>query len=191
MNKVVGMILFGLIVLTNQVSGQFQGIVVQGGLSSAFSKDPIVTPNGHGHYGWTVGADARLLDGDLYFIIGGQYHSTSLIGTSTPNPFGKNDWSYTVGRFGLGFSLWRISERITLRSKALIAINFINKYPSVGLPVGYDRINDSFAGVGSGLGLTVGKLEFDLDYQHGILTAFFEKPDTKFNIFSLTGGFRF
>jgi hypothetical protein len=189
MGRILGMVLIGLFVMSNNVSAQFQGVVVQGGLSSAFSRDPKVTPNGQGHYGWMLGADMRLLEGDLYFILGGQYHSTSLLASSTPNPFGKGDWAYTVGRFGVGFSLWRISEKIALRSKLLVCINFNSKIPDTGLP--YEKVNDSFAGVGSGIGLTLGKLELDIDYQYGLLNAYFEQPNTKFDIISLGAGFRF
>jgi hypothetical protein len=170
---------------------QFQGLVVQGGLSSAFSRDGVVTPNGQGHYGWTIGADARMLDGGLYFIMGGHYHSTTLASQSSPNPFGKHDWAYVVGRFGVGFTLVRITEKIALRSKLLAAINFNTKFPSAGLNADYNRINDSFAGVGTGLGLTLGHLEFDLDYQYGVLNAYYKKPDTNFDLFSLVAGFRF
>lgn len=60
---------------------QTQGLVIQTGLTSGFSKDNNVTKSGEAHYGWMVGADARILEGGMYFIIGGQYHQTSLIST--------------------------------------------------------------------------------------------------------------
>ncbi len=187
----IGIVILFLSIFSYKVQGQFQGLVVQAGYSAAFSKDINVTPSGQGHYGWTVGADARLLDGDLYFIMGGHYHSTNIVSSTSPNPFGKHDWGYVVGRFGMGFSLWRISEKVAIRSKLLGCINFNSKIPSSGFISGYEKINDSFAGVGSGLGLTLGKLEIDLDYQYPILNTYFEKPDSKMTILSLVGGIRF
>jgi hypothetical protein len=74
------LIFYCLIYIAVQSShAQTQGLVVQAGLTSAFSKDKNITRSGEGHYGWMVGGDARILEGGMYFIIGGQYHQTSLI----------------------------------------------------------------------------------------------------------------
>ncbi|MBL0098864.1 MAG: hypothetical protein IPP49_01465 [Saprospiraceae bacterium] len=76
------------------VFSQAPGLVVQTGLTAAYSKDGNVTKANQGHYGWMVGADARILDGDLYFIVGGQYHQTSLASTASPSFFSKNDFKF-------------------------------------------------------------------------------------------------
>ncbi len=189
--KNFSLVLLFLSTVSYQVAAQFQGLVVQTGYSSAFSKDKNITPDGQGHYGWTVGADARLLEGDLYFIMGGHYHSTNIKASASRNPFGKHDWGYIVGRFGMGFSIWQIAENLTLRSKVLACINFNVKVPPSGFEPGYEKINDSFAGVASGLGVTFGMFEFDFDYQYPLLGSYFEKPDSKMTIISLVGGVRF
>lgn len=173
------------------VKGQAPGLVVQAGLSSAFSQDDNVTPSGQGHYGWVIGADARLLDGNLYFIMGGQYHRLNLNAISGPNPFGGKDWGVMTGRFGIGFNFLRLHERLALRSKLLCSINFNQDFDQAKLVAPYNKLNDSFLGVGTGLGVTLGKLEFDLDYQYGLLNAYNKQSESKFNMLSITAGFRF
>jgi hypothetical protein len=177
--------------ISSGLKSQAPGLVVQAGLSSAFSQDKNITPSGQGHYGWVVGVDARLLEGGLYFIMGGQYHRLNLVADSSPNPLNNKDWGILTGRFGLGFNFWRIHERLALRSKLLCSINFNQDFDTNKLEAPYDKVNDSFLGVGTGLGLTLGILEIDLDYQYGVLNAYYKQKDTNFNMISLTGGVRF
>ncbi len=60
-----------ILVIASMVNakGQAPGIVIQSGLTAAYSKDFKITKGNEMHYGWMVGADARLLEGDMYFII--------------------------------------------------------------------------------------------------------------------------
>jgi hypothetical protein len=188
------LIFFCLIYIAVETShAQTQGLVVQAGLTSAFSKDKNITRSGEGHYGWMVGGDARILEGGMYFIIGGQYHQTSLIST-TKADFFKNDWQILMGRAGFGFNVINFSERIVLRSKILGSVNFIIDTTSEGLPVdGYrgKDLNDSFLGATTGVGLTLGSIDIDLEYQYGIMNAIYKKPDTKFGFITLMAGFHF
>ena len=181
------------ILLIETAHTQTQGLVIQTGLTSGFSKDNNVTRSGEAHYGWMVGADARILEGGMYFIIGGQYHQTSLISTKKADFF-KNDWQILMGRGGFGFNVINFSERIVLRSKILGSVNFIMDTTSEGLNVdGYrgKDVNDSFLGATTGVGLTLGSFDVDIEYQYGILNAFYKKPDTKFGFITQMAGFHF
>jgi len=174
------------------LNGQAPGLVIQGGVTSTFSKDPFITNDGEAHYGWLVGADARILDGDLYFVVGGQYSNTSLRSSSDPNFFVKRDWTQLAGRFGIGFNLWRLSEKVSFRSKLLGSINFLIDAPKDALLVpGYQKLNDSYLGAVSGLGLTIGMFDFDLEYQYGLINAYQAQPKSKFSGISLLAGFHF
>ncbi len=171
---------------------QSPGIAVYTGLTSIYAKDRQVTEKGELHYGWLVGADARIIEGDLYFIVGGQYINTSLHSSSKPDFFKNNNFNIVGGRLGLGFNIAHIGDFGVIRSKILGSINFISKYPDGGLDIdGYRELNNSFMGILTGLGYTMGILEFDLEYQYGIFNAFYKQPDTKFNGFTLTAGIHF
>ncbi len=172
--------------------GQAPGIVIQSGLTAAYSKDFNITKGNEMHYGWMVGADARLLEGDMYFIIGGQYHRTGLMSTASPDFFKNNDWALFHGRCGVGFNIFRISENIIFRSKILGSINFLLDAPKDALNIPeYKEINDSSLGAVTGLGVTIGSFDIDLDFQYGIINAYKEKPKSTFDIWTLMAGFHF
>jgi hypothetical protein len=176
----------------NQVCGQSPGLVIQGGVSASYSKDPNITNSGQAHYGWMLGADGRLLDGNIYFIIGGQYHQTNLVSTSLSKIFSEKDWQILMTRFGLGFNVITFSERLALRSKLLGSINFILDSPEDGLKIpGYTKVNDSYLGITTGVGITIGSIDLDLDYQYGIINAIYQQPKSTFDSLTLMAGFHF
>ncbi|MCZ2102036.1 MAG: hypothetical protein LC107_10925 [Chitinophagales bacterium] len=174
------------------IYGQSPGVALYTGLTGVYSSDRQVTDKGDLHYGWLVGADARIVEGDLYFIIGGQYIKKSLHSTSSPSFFKDNDFTVLAGRLGLGFNILHIGNYGVLRSKVLGSVNFVSKSPDNGLNIdGYKELNNSYMGILTGLGYTLGIFELDLEYQHGIFNAFYKQPDTKFNGFTLTAGVHF
>ncbi|KXK37815.1 MAG: hypothetical protein UZ09_BCD002001914 [Bacteroidetes bacterium OLB9] len=174
------------------INAQNPGLVIYGGLSAMASKDKTITPSGHFHYGWLAGADVRLLDGDLYFLIGGQYQKSSIFSSSSPDFFSKRDLTLANGRLGMGFNIVHFSERVALRSKLLASINFVMEGPKEGLnKPGYNKLNDSFLGGVTGLGLTLGAFDFDLEYQYGVINAFYQQKNSTFSGISLLAGFHF
>jgi hypothetical protein len=170
---------------------QSPGFVIQAGLTASYAKNANITKANQGHYGWMIGADARILEGDLYFLAGGQYHKTDVQSTSSPDFF-KNDWTVIMGRAGLGFNLLHISERIVIRSKLLGSINFIIDAPENGLNIpGFTELNDSYLGAVTGLGLTVGRFDLDIDFQYGFINAYYKQPKSTFDSWTLMAGFHF
>jgi hypothetical protein len=171
---------------------QSPGLVIQAGITAAYSKDKNVTKAKEGHYGWMFGADARILEGDLYFILGGQYHQTSVKSSASADFFKNNDWKILMGRFGFGFNVIKFTDNLAIRSKILGSLNYVMDAPAGGLNVdGYKEINDSYLGVVSGLGVTIGSLDIDLDFQYGAINAYKFKPETTFNSWTLMTGFHF
>lgn len=193
MNKFYAIFWIALSLFFNtDMKGQAPGLVVQAGLTTAYAKNSVMTKANQAHYGWMVGADARLLDSDLYFIIGGQYHSSSFFSTSAPNFFGKNDLKVAMGRAGIGFNVLRFSEKMSLRSKIVGSINYILDAPDNGYGVpGFTEINDAYAGGATGVGLTIGKLDLDLEFQYGFINAVYKQPNSTFDIWTLMAGFHF
>ena len=56
---------------------------------------------------------------------------------------------------------------------------------------GYQRLNDSSGGIVTGLGMDFGALTLDLEYQLGVINAFRDQKDSKFNVMSFAVGFFF
>jgi hypothetical protein len=168
-----------------------QGLVIQSGLTTAFSKDKNITAEGQAHYGWMVGADGRILEGDMYFIIGAQYHNSNLASTGKINFF-DTDWSMLMFRAGLGFNIFKMSEKTYFRTKIVGSVNSNLTFPKGALnKTGYDKINDSFLGGVSGLGFTQGPFDIDFEYQYGIINAYTGQPNSTFSFFTLMAGFHF
>ena len=173
------------------VSGQSPGLVIQTGITAAFSKDKKVTKEGEGHYGWMVGADARILEGNLYFVIGGQYTELNLVSIPKKEFFNK-DWKLLLLRGGFGFNILTISDNLAIRSKLLGSINYIVDAPDEGLKIdGYRDINDSYLGAVTGLGVTIGAFDVDLEYQYGILNAYKLQKESTFTHWTFMAGFHF
>lgn len=190
--KNIAVLLICFFGLMSHSYGQAPGLVIQGGVSTMYAKDSNITQHNQAHYGYVIGADARLLDGDMYFILGGQYHATSLASTSSPDFFKGNDWKILMGRMGIGFNILSFGNNIALRSKVLASINFTLDSPQGGLmKPGYTEVNDSSLGATTGLGLTLGAIDIDVEYQYGFINAYRKQPKTTFDVWTLVAGFHF
>ncbi|MFZ1704981.1 MAG: hypothetical protein WAT79_11595 [Saprospiraceae bacterium] len=183
-----------IVLLINSSYSQTGGISIQTGLTYGFSKEKVLTQQGQGHYGWMVGADARLMGGDMYFLVGGQYHRTSIYSTDSPKFF-ETDMDIVMTRVGLGFTIVKFGYKSFLRSKILGSINFVidgpdtkTAFPNSATPA---NLNDSFLGATTGIGWTKGILDIDFDFQYGLLNSVFKQPDSKFSYFTLMCGVNF
>jgi len=169
------------------------GMSVYSGISAAFSQDLNITPSGFGHYGYFVGADFRLHSGDLYFAGGGRYYFTSLIAEESASFFRNTEtYRYISARFGFGFNIKHFGYNTRLRSKLFGVFNFAGTAPDnmIDTP-GYQRLNDSSGGVVTGLGMDIGAVTLDLEYQFGLINAFQDQQDSKFNVMSFAVGLFF
>lgn len=192
--KKVTLIIFVLFLLTSIGYGQSAGLVLQTGLTASYSKTPNLTSANQAHYGWMAGADARILDGGLYFLLGAQYHQTQILSTGKPEFF-TNDLEMMKFRLGMGFTIVQLSYKSFIRSKVLGSVNFIldgpdtNPYfPNSPQPA---NLNDSSLGLTTGIGLTLGSLDFDLDFEYGLLNVVFKQPKSTFDSFTFMVGFHF
>jgi hypothetical protein len=183
-----------LLFFSKVISAQSGGVSIQSGLTYGFTNEKALTKSGQAHYGWMAGLDARLMGGDMYFLIGGQYHKTNLFSTSDANFF-KTDTDIIMMRLGLGFTVYKIGYRSYLRTKLLGSINFVMDgpdpkpaFPNSTAPA---DLNDSYLGAVTGIGWTKGMIDIDLDFQYGILNSVFKQDKTNFNYLTLMAGINF
>lgn len=180
-----------LLLLGTTVFGQ-AGAKFYTGVTTAFNKDEIVTPSGTVHSGWIIGIDARLNSDRMYFLIGGLYGKADLIATSSPTFFAKDQMSFFKGRIGLGFDMIRISPKLFITSKVAGSINYIIDYPKELLTTeGYKILNDGTAGLVGGIGVKIGSINIDFEYEYGLFNLIPKKPDSNMSYISLTGGINF
>ena len=113
MYKNLKFILLLLLLLSSFQSQSFAqaGLQVYSGISLATNSNEAITPNGTAHKGYHLGADARLNSGNMYFIIGGQFHAIEYIGVSDGSFFSVNEnMNWGKLRAGLGFNVINIIE---------------------------------------------------------------------------------
>ncbi len=181
---------------TYAVFGQ-AGINLYAGPSMAFSKDNIVTGSGEAHYGYVIGANARLNSDDMYFLFTGEYGTMDFVSNKSFNFIGGDDLSYMKAKVGLGFDVIKISQNFLFRTKLQGSLMFVNNYNNdlLKLPKyinnGYVEVNDGIAGIATCAGVTLGILTIDLEYEHGLFNIFKTKKDSKLNFINLSAGVRF
>ena len=176
-------------IMTSSLSGQ-GGLSIYSGFVASFSQDLNVTPAGTGHYGHFIGADFRLNSGDMYFAGGGRYYRTSLLAEKKVSFFSNAEtYSYFTARFGFGFNLKHFSYRTRLRSKLFGVFNFSGNTPQTMMEIpGYEKLNDASGGIATGLGMDIGPLTLDLEYQKGLINSYRKQQDSKFDVWSFAIG---
>ncbi len=185
--------LLAIILFLSAMSIHGQGLMnIYTGISARHSADLNVTPENTGHYGHFVGLDLRL-DGGMYFMGGGRIYRTSII-AETEKSFTSNAEHWYVGsmRGGLGFNLFRPTYRSVIRARVLGSFQFSMNFPENTVQTeGYETVNGTFAGVIGGIGVDLSFITIDLEYQKGLVNAYFQQPDSTFDVWSLAIGFAF
>lgn len=186
------------VVLTTICSYSQAGMGIYLGPSVMKSTDAIVTPGSNMHYGYVIGAHARLNSDNMYFLLSGEYGTFDLIANNSAKFIGGEDLTYAKGKIGLGFDIAKISRKIVLRSKLQGTVMFVNNFnqdiinndPLLSAN-GYSAINDGIGGLATCIGIRFGSFFTDLEYEKGFFNLYHEKKDSKLNFISLTAGFQF
>lgn len=176
------------------------GVQVYTGLSIGSNADIEVTPEGTAHYGYIIGADARLNSSDMYFIIGMQYEDISLLGQESASFF-SNEGSMQMlkGRGGLGFNLFKFSEKIILTGKVLGSLDYIYNYPAdlisdrrdQNMELTHNKLNEAVLGATGSLGIQAYNLTFELEYEYAMINSYFKEKYSKFSYLAAKIGFFF
>lgn len=162
-----------------------QGFHAYFGTSSMTNGLATITPEGQSHPGFMFGADARLNEGDMYFVLGLQYHRNTLNAQSDFEFFPSGDnINFVKFRVGLGYDVLHLSELITIRGKTLGSLDMIS-----GIPANYSpTYNDGVAGIVLGLGTDISFLTFDIDYELGLFNGINKVPGSKIDTINFMVG---
>jgi hypothetical protein len=191
-------VFLAITLLISQKMTSQAGMTIYAGPSFGFSPDKVVTAGGEGHFGYVIGAHARLNSDFMYFMLTGEYGTFDLVGNNKWNFVGGDDLKYIKGKVGLGFDLKRLSSKMVLRSKLQGSLLFVNDYDDNWIKNdtrlatnGYTTINEGMAGVATCVGLTIGSLDLDLEYEQGLYNLYTGHKASKIHFINLTAGFRF
>lgn len=167
------------------------GLNVYTGISTAKSKSEVLTPPGFSHRGYHLGADARLNSGNMYFVIGGQYHVINYLAQESGSFFSVDEkMSWMKLRIGLGYNVVNFTDKIALRAKTLGALDFISKHPDLA-DAPYQVYNAGTAGVVLGIGFDIYAFTLDVEYEKGFFNAVNMVKGTEFDFFTINVGVRF
>lgn len=168
------------------------GLQVYAGISNAKSKDALLTPDGTSHPGYHFGLDARLNSGNMYFVVGGQYHSIEFLADTDKSYFSvDNKMNWLKLRFGLGYNIYNFNEKVAIRAKTLGAINVISSHPGAVIDGPYEIFNSGTAAAILGVGTDFHNITFDIEYELGFFNAVNMVPSTSINFFTISLGFVF
>ncbi len=173
-------------------SAQLGGARVNVGLTTMTNQDLIANPEGTIHSGFHVGMDGRLMSGGMSFLVGGRYTSVSRTPQDGIQIIGHDSKMNLIHfRFGLDITLYRFSNLISLRTKALGSINLALGETGTEMPPPGYTLNGAWFGAVSGLGLSIGPMTLDVEYEYGFINAYNEKKESTFNSLSVSLGFFF
>ncbi len=179
-----------LLISVNFVQAQ-AGMHVYLGASQAYNQLEEFTPVNQSHPGYHIGVDGRLNEGNMYFLFGAQFHSTS----HEPSTEFKlmdhpHDVRWLKGRGGLGYHLFRITKKFKVRGKTLASLDLI--YPELAIATfGPYRYNDATVSGVLGLGIELFGLTADIEYHHSFVNAIHEIKESKVNFWAVNAGFFF
>lgn len=174
------------------------GMTIYSGLSYIKSSDLNMTPTGSAHYGYVIGTNIRLFDDGMHFLFSGEYGTMNLMSSQKKVFFKEGSLTYIKGKAGLGFNVVKLSKKSKLRTKIQANILYINDFDpkQVGAnPAlkenGYTMLNEAIGGISTGVGLTLGFWDLDLEYEYGVYNIYYDRAATKLNFITVTTGFRF
>lgn len=178
-----------ILTATLQIQAQGKGgAIIYSGITSATSEDEFLTPEGTAITGYHVGLDARLFSGTMFFGGGVQYHKLTLLATPEAEYFSpKKSHNLVKTRFGLGFNIHQFTHLIILRAKAYGSFNFNLEYDPEMVPSGYEYTG-AYAGAIGGIGLDIGFISIDVEYEKGLVNALSQRSDSKLDIWTLSLG---
>lgn len=161
------------------------------GISNAINKSADITPENQSHPGFHLGVDGRLNEGNMYFLLGAQYHQNSHLPKDEFSARGHEFLLHWVKiRVGLGYNLLNIGPQIKIRAKTLFCFDLL--YPQLEVAkFGQYEYNGGTASGVVGLGLDVFFFTIDAEYHHSFLNAIKDVKGTGFDFWALNFGFFF
>jgi len=188
-------VILGILVLIlslSTINAQDGGARVYAGAIMLQNRDNLANPNGTFYSGFQAGLDARLMSGGMSFLVGAKYAKFSMLPNETFVLTGHDENITMIsGRGGIDFTIFNITRNIRIRSKVLASIDMVVDTKGNSEPAQDYNLNDGWMGIVSGLGFDFGPVVLDVEYEYGIINAYYRKPDTQFDTFTFTAGFFF
>lgn len=188
-----GVLLFLAILFFSTKWGYSQaGLHIYAGSTVMTNSLSEYTPDGLSHSGYHVGGDFVVNEGDMYFLLGVQYHSVDMVAAEDFSFFDHEaSLSIIKPKVGLGFNVIKFSQLFKLRLKVQASLDsFIESEESTAINQN-PKLNSGTASAIVGLGLNVGPARLDVEYHKGFINAYNKIEGSNFNAWAINAGFFF
>ncbi len=179
-----------MLLLSSQIKAQ-TGVSFTAGLALSKNQLSEITPENATNGGYSAAIEGRFLGEGMFFVLQLQYAKYRLLADDGVQ-FSIPDNNIQVGYFrvGMGFTLLRFGNLGLLRAKVLGSLDKTIQYTSKALvDTNYNRINDSTVGIVGGIGLDLKWFVLDVEFEKGLINAFYKVKESNFNYFSVRAGF--
>ena len=190
--KIMIKYLFLLFIVLPIIAFAQPGAHVYAGISTLRFDNDVMTPEGTAHRGYHIGVDARLNDGDSYFMAGLVFHNLNLTASTDKNHFTiDNKMQFLKMRLGIQAHLLKLTSAFEIRGKVLLVGTRVLDYRRELLPGSFTEINEAVGGVLFGIGAELLAFTLDLSYELGLTDGLLDVEGSKMHVLSLNAGFFF
>jgi len=188
MKKVISIFVFSILC----VSASFSQTHMHFGLLSGSNSLQTLTPDDFSHSGWRVGVDQQVFGKGVYILSGIHYvrfNEEARNGTD----FFDTDPAIQIlkPRAGIGITPLALSKFFKIRGKALASYNYFLAFEGEDATFETDKIKSGYMNLDLGLGVTVGILTLDVEYEMGLNDVIEDLADSKYRFLSVSAGFMF
>jgi len=162
------------------------------GLLSGSNKLKDLTPDDFSHSGWRIGVDQNIFGKGVY-IIGGLHYVRFNEEARDGTDFFDTDPAIQIlkPRAGIGITPFALTELFKIRFKGLASYNYFLAFEGENASFDEDKIKSGYLNFDIGVGVTVGVVTVDVEYELGLNDVIDDLSDSQFRFLSVSAGFMF
>ena len=162
------------------------------GLLSGSNSLKDLTPDNFSHSGWRVGVDQNIFGKGVYIIGGLHYVRFNEEARDGTNFFETSPAIQILKpRAGIGITPLSLTKLLKIRAKALASYNYFLAFDGENASFESDKIKSGYLNLDIGVGVTVGVITVDVEYELGLNGVIEDLSDSEFRFLSVSAGFMF
>lgn len=162
------------------------------GLLSGSNKLETLTPKDFSHSGWRIGIDQQILGKGLYLLGGLHYVRFNEEARSGTNFF-ETDPAIQIlkPRVGIGITPIAFTDLLKLRFKGMASYNYFLAFEGERASFESDKIKSGYMNLDIGVGVTVGIITVEIEYELGLNNVIEDLSDSQFRFLTVSAGLMF
>ncbi|MEE9372874.1 MAG: hypothetical protein V3V00_07445 [Saprospiraceae bacterium] len=162
------------------------------GLLSGSNKLETFTPKDFSHSGWRIGIDQQILGKGIYLLGGLHYVRFNEEARNGTNFFETSPAIQILKpRAGIGITPFALTDLFKIRLKGLVSYNYFLAFKGETVTFETEKIKSGYLNLDLGVGVTVGFITVDIEYELGLDGTIKDLDDSKFRFLSVSAGLMF